>query len=132
MVNPSITMGKVTLQGEQAMDYVRTRKGVGDQLNLSRMERQEQYMESLLAALKAQIADNDKFILNLYEQIAPYMVTDCSVNSFSNLMERSTDYNLSEIVSPEGKNVLGKENYEFYADEEKLDQLILRMFYRAK
>ena len=32
----------------------------------------------------------------------------------------------------EGENKLGEEYYEFYADEEKLDALILQLFYAPK
>ena len=35
---------KVTLKGEQALTYVRTRQGVGDETNEQRMKRQQQYM----------------------------------------------------------------------------------------
>ena len=43
-----------------------------------------------------------------------------------------TDYTVAGFVSPEGKNVLGEKYYEFYPDEEKLDELILRLFYAPK
>jgi hypothetical protein len=35
-------------------------------------------------------------------------------------------------VSPEGENVLGEKYYEFHVDEEKLDELIVRLFYAPK
>jgi LCP family protein required for cell wall assembly len=40
-VDPTIGMGEVKLMGQQAINYVRTRKGVGDQLNLTRIQRQK-------------------------------------------------------------------------------------------
>ena len=36
------------------------------------------------------------------------------------------------MVTPEGENVIGDEYYEFYPDEEKLDELIVRLFYAPK
>ena len=50
-VNPSITMGEVTLQGDQVIDYVRTRKDVGDQKNVTRMELQKEYVVGFLKKL---------------------------------------------------------------------------------
>ena len=60
------------------------------------------------------------------------MVSDCSVDVLAALTNRYSEYTLNEIVSPEGENVKGERYMEFYADEEKLDELILRMFYAPK
>ena len=45
------------------------------------------------------------------------------------MLERYADYELVEIVSTEGENTRGEKYMEFYVDEEKLDELILRLFY---
>ena len=131
-VDESLTPGEVTLNREQALHYVRTRKDVGNQLNLSRMERHKEYLQGLSAALNRQLDDSDTFAAELYEEMSPYMVTDCSLNVVSGLMQRCADYSLKQILSMEGENVLGAEYYEFYADEEKLDALILELFYAPK
>ena len=131
-VDPTITQGEVTLMGSQAWNYIRARKSVGNQLNLARMERQEQYMENLLVKLREKADAEELFSLELYEQMAPYIVTDCSVTVASGLMQRCSEYELKEIISPEGRNVRGEEYYEFYIDENKLDDLILRLFYTKK
>lgn len=131
-VDPSITMGEVTLRGQQAISFVRTRKGVGDQLNLSRMERQNTYIEGFLASLRQKLEASDSFALTAYADISPYIVTDISSNAFSGMLQRYSDYSFAEIISPEGENVRGAEYMEFYVDEEKLDDLILRLFYAPK
>lgn len=51
-VDATIPLGEVTLTGEQALHFVQTRKDVGDQLNLSRLEREKTYMSAFLMALK--------------------------------------------------------------------------------
>ena len=131
-VDSSLTMGEVTLWGEQAVAYVQTRKGVGTQLNISRMERHREYMYGLMRALTARIAENEAFATDLYEQVSDYIVSDCSVNVISGLMERCADYTMDEIISPVGENILCEEYYEFYVDKEALDELILRLFYAPK
>ena len=131
-VDPTITKGELTLRGEQAINYVRTRKDVGDQKNITRMERQKEYVDGFLKALRAKETEDTDFIVNVYDEVSQYLVTDCSVNVLSSMMERYTDYAVGEIVTPEGENVMGEKYYEFYADEEKLDELILRLFYAAK
>ena len=131
-VDPTIGWGTVTLKGEQAIHFVRTRKDVGDQLNLSRIDRQQEYMDGFVDALRAKQEQDGEFIAKAYEEVAPYLVTDCSVNAISGMMDRYGDYAIGEVVSPEGRNVMGEEHFAFYVDEEKLDDLILRMFYAPK
>lgn len=130
-VDPTITVGEITLQGEQAISFVRTRKDVGDQLNVSRMERQKEYVEGFMDALRAKAEDSEWF-LDTYEAVSPYLVSDCSANVLTGMMERYSDYALGQVVTPEGENVLGESYYEFYVNEESLDSLLLELFYSPK
>ena len=131
-VDPSIQMGEMVLQGEQALHFVRLRKDVGVQLNVQRMQRQREYMDGFVEALRKKMDQSDLFVLETYDSVAPYLVSDCSANTLSALASRFSDYTLQEIITPEGENVLTKKFYEFYVDEEKLDALILRLFYAPK
>ena len=131
-VDPSITMGQVTLKGKQAINYVRTRKNVGDQLNLSRIQRQKDYIRGFLASFRTTMETDATFLVNAYEEISPYVVSDCSTTTISNVLSHYQNYEISRIVTPEGENVLGEEYYEFHVDEEALDALILELFYRPK
>lgn len=131
-VDPSITSGEMKLMGEQAINFVRTRKEVGNQLNISRMERQEEYVDSFMDALRAKLEQDDTYALKAYDAVSPYIVTDISSNSFSGLLQRYADFSLAEIVTPEGENVLGETYYEFHVDEEKLDKLVLELLYMPK
>ena len=131
-VDSTIPMGEVTLTGEQALSYVQTRKDVSDQMNISRMERQKEYMENFVSAFSSKVKESDTFVLETYDKIAPYVVSDCSVNSMSAMLNRYADYTLREVVTPDGENVLSKEYMEFYVDEAELQKLIISMFYTKK
>ena len=131
-VDSSIPMGEVTLKGEQALSFVQTRKGLGDQLNLSRMERHKSYMEGFMTSLSNKLKESDTFAIEAYNSVSDYVVTDCSANTFSNVLNKYADYTLDEIVSPEGENIDTNTYMEFYVDEEKLDELTLRLFYSEK
>ena len=131
-VDPTITKGQVHLMGEHAVSFVRTRKDVGDQLNLSRIERQKEYIDGFVEAFRAKQKSDTEFIVSAYEKVEPYIVTDCSVNAISGMIDRYGDYRIAEVVTPEGKNVMGEKYFEFHVDMEKLDELILRLFYAAK
>ena len=131
-VDPTIMMGEITLRGEQALNYVRVRKDVGDQKNITRMDRHAAYMEGFVRAFRERAEENSNFVLNIYEEISPYLVTDCSVNTISGMLQRYSEYQLGEIVTPKGENVLGNKYYEFYVDEQDLDEQILKLFYSPK
>jgi len=128
-IDPSIGMGEVTLRGQQAMNFVRTRKGLGDQLNVSRMERHKTYFEGFMDALQNKLSEGTAEALKLYEQASPYLVTDCSGNVLTSMLERYADYEMVEIVSIPGENRRGSKYMEYHLDEEKLDEIILRLFY---
>lgn len=131
-VDSTIGMGEQRLSGEQALTYVRSRKDVGDQNNLSRMNRQEEYIEGFIEAFKESTEEDIRTIENLYGQIEPYVVTDCSFTMMTELFERAGKYEFGETKSPAGELVKGKDFYEFYADEEDLQKLILDYFYAEK
>ena len=76
--------------------------------------------------------ESTTFSLTLYEQVAPYIVTDCSTTVLTSMIDRYADYEIVEIVTPAGENVKGDEYYEFYVDAQQLDDLILRLFYEVK
>lgn len=132
-IDPTITKGEMVLKGEQALSYVRIRKDVGDQLNISRMDRHKEYMNSFFEAFKTKADKNSGFVKDVYESVAQdYVVSDCSLNSLSSLLGRYSDYTLKDIIVPEGTNQKGDEYMEFYVDEDKLEDLVLDMFYSKK
>ena len=131
-VDPSIGKGIMTLNGEQAIHFVRTRKDVGDQLNLSRIDRQGMYITAFENALRDKVEQDESFASDVYDELLPYIVTDCSVNTISGMLNRYADYAVKPLVTPVGRNELGEEYYEFYADEEALKALVLELFYAPK
>lgn len=131
-VNPSITKGEITLRGDQVLDFVQTRKNVGDQKNTTRMERQQEYMTSFLKTLKEKAKEDAELAVKLYDQVSPYMVTDCSAETLSSMLNRYMDYTMAEIISPEGESRVVEGYYEFYVDEDKFEDLIIEVFYKEK
>lgn len=130
--DPGLTMGKVTLKGEQARRFVQARTTVSDGTNLSRMRRQEEYMRNFVSALKEKTEKDSTFVIHTYDAVSDYMVTDCTPAVFSRLAEDYGDYAIGATISPEGKNVMGEEYMEYYVDTEALDTLILDLFYAPK
>ena len=131
-VDPTIGMGTVKLNGQQALNFVRTRKDVGDQLNLTRMERQKAYIQGFSQALRAKIDSDATFVISTYEELEPYIVTDCSAKLMTSLLEQYSSYSIGKMLSPAGENVMGEKYFEFYVDEEDLKDLVLQLFYAPK
>lgn len=48
------------------------------------------------------------------------------------MMKRYLNYQLEDVISLESRNVLSEKYYEFYADEDKLDERVLSLFYSPK
>ena len=131
-VDPDLPMGEVLLLGKQAVTFVQTRWDVGDQLNLSRMERHKEYMNGFSKALRERLDNEPEFAVTAYESVQDYIVTDCSAEVISRLEKEYGDYIFGDILTIEGQNVLGETYYEYYADEDALDALILKLFYSPK
>lgn len=131
-VDPTITMGALTLRGEQALVFVRDRKDIGDQQNATRMHRQQEYIEGFKDNLRANLNLGAGFIVDTYSAVAPYLVSDCPISTLTSMIERYEDYEFNGVITPQGENTLGETYYEFYADEEKLDELVLELFYAPK
>lgn len=132
LIDDSIKKGELVLNGEQAYKFVRTRKGVEDQLNISRMDRHAEYMEGFIDSFRMKIGNNTTKAMDIYETVSPYIVTNCSQQVMISLLNRFYDYDLVEVLSPSGNNVRGEEYMEFYLDENALDELVLKLFYSPK
>lgn len=130
-VDPTIPTGKVKLTGQQALNYVRVRQGVGDQLNLSRMERQQAYADAFVAALRQNLSADESFLLNTYNTISPYLVTDVSASTLNNMAQNYQSYAMGKTESVKGENKVN-EFMEYYVDEKDLDRVILQYLYAKK
>lgn len=131
-VDPNLPMGEVVLYGKQAVTFVQTRWYVGDEQNISRMARQKEYLYGFMDALEQKCAQDPMVLVNAYSEITDYIVTDCSLEVLNRLNTDYGDYAMGEVLSLEGRNILGDGLYEFYVDEKALDDLILRLFYSTK
>ena len=129
-IDDSLMQGEiVTLKGQQALTYVRSRGGMEDSSNLHRMERQRQYLAALQQQLKAAVRQEDGFTLDALLQLNEYMVSDCTVDQLSNLGDSLAAYQVSDILTTPGDAQEGEEFIEFTVDEAALQQLVMDVFY---
>lgn len=124
----SLEKGKtITLTGTQALTYVRGRQGVGDETNLSRMARQEQYLNALytkVSNLSASAA------VEVFQAVSDYMVTDMN-DQWVKLMDRLKEYTALEPLTIDGNNYLDEQGATAYQlDADSLQQTIIQLFYQ--
>lgn len=132
-IDDSLIKGeKITLQGEQALTYVRTRYGVGDSSNATRMNRQRQYLQALFDQVRAKSIADESFSLNSSMELAEYMVTSGSVNQMQSLMDKIVTYDAMTIRSIDGESIVGEEFMEFYPDEQSLKKEVVELLTKPK
>lgn len=119
----------VTLTGDLALAYVRTRYGLEDSSNLKRMERQRQYLFALQKTLSEKFVSDDTFLMDILDKISPYMDSDCTVNQLSQMYEQWELYTNGGVLTIEGETVAGEKFMEFYPNEENLKKLVVELFY---
>jgi len=128
-VDPTLVQGEtVTLLGEHALNYVRSRHDVGEGTNLERMERQREYLTGLQEKLSA-MAKEDEFISGALVEVNEYMGSDCTVQQLSELAENLQNYRMEGYMALEGEAVETEKYVEFYPDEEALQRLVIEEFY---
>lgn len=120
---------KVTLTGEHALNYVRTRYGLDDSSNSQRMVRQRQYIEAVYEKTLKSLENDSSFAVKAGAKLADYIVTDYTGNGLQELAEQIKDYQFVEICELEGRNIKGEKHMEFYPDEDSVQETVVRLFY---
>lgn len=120
---------KVTLMGDKALTYVRNRYGLEDSTNSNRMIRQKQYIEELYRITREKTKSDENFVLTAWQELSQYAVSDCYEQDLLQIYEKISGYEYLGTVNIEGKSLVGESFMEFYPDEEKLEKLVLEMFY---
>lgn len=133
-IDPSMKKGEtVTLMGEQAEKYVRSRKEISDGSNQNRMSRQSTYEEAFKPAFRNKCAENSKFPLEVYHAMEDYMTTNISAKKFCRLAILMSDENQDEKVSISGTYGLDEDEWQtFTPDKDSLQEAILELFYQKQ
>ncbi len=132
-VDSSMIKGEtVTLNGTQALLYVRERFGLEDSSNLHRMERQRQYLSALYGKSLDCIKNDEEFIVKSTTKLFGYMVTNCTLNKLQSIASTISQYEYTKMYSMEGESKVGEEFMEFYPDKDALQDLLIEVFYKKK
>ncbi len=122
----------VLLEGEHALNYVRTRRGLDDSTNNTRMKRQKQYMDALYEKTMKMLETDDEFIVEASLSMSDYIVSDRSVTQLQELGRKFAEYEFERIDDIKGETVRGENFMEFYPDRESVYKTVIKLFYEPK
>lgn len=148
-LDPAMVPGAtLKLNGKQAQYFCRSRMGIGEQTNASRMVRQQAYMKSAVEVLKARIRANTSFATELltdmgiiydtsYQstldfgfetdtkgtgtpvaQTEHYLMTNKSLTNIVNTILAALDYDLPDLETLPGVHQLGTDGHVQFLPED--------------
>lgn len=123
---------RVLLEGEHALNFVRTRQGLEDDSNSTRMLRQQEYINGLYDKFRECVENDDEFIITASLELSDHIVSDRSVTQLQTLAEKFNAYEFLGIKSIIGESVRGEQFMEFYPDEEFVKKMVIDLFYQEK
>ena len=122
----------ITLNGEQAMTYVRSREGMEIPTHSNRLIRQKQYLDALFQKGQQCAKDDKAFIAKATAKISEYMISDCTANKFQTFIEKISNYTINEVADIEGEYKKGETYMEYYPDEDAVMNIVIDAFYKEK
>lgn len=130
-VDPTLVKGEtITLNGEQAYHFIRIRRNVDDETNLSRMGRHRTYLTALSEKLQALSQDD---VIRCYDAVFDYLVTNLGSKTLVDLMETSKNCEDLGLLTIDGESYIDSKNVNAYRlDESSLEQAIIALFYEPQ
>ena len=125
--NVSLHKGEtVTLNGDEAYVYLRSRDINEFDSATERLNRQMQYIQAFVKQAKSKDAAT---LVSVYDAITDYIVTNVDV---PNLVNKLTTYEFddSRMYTIPGEAQMGEQYEEYHVDEDALYQLMVDTFYK--
>jgi len=115
------------LSGDIAEKYVRYRDIETAGSNNDRMERQMHFLNEAASQIRDKILADDKLLDAILNESSSYLYTDLYAEEMKDLAGYKL---LPETLYLPGENVPGAYHDEFYADEEKIYEIVKKVFYK--
>ncbi len=129
-LDPAMKDGaELTLNAAQAELFVRARHGLEEATNLSRMERQQIFLNAWKQAALPRAQADAEFALELAMNLSDYLVSDMTVNQLSAFADSLISYADQGTRETSGRSVAGEEYMEYYVDEAALKDQVVALFY---
>lgn len=131
-LDPALKAGaRVTLRGQQAETYVRSRMAViSDPTNAGRMRRQRTYMAAAVERFTSLASKDLSFIDEFMEKMQDHIVTDVPQSWLTSHLQSYLQYERADICVPSGVHQDSTDGFtEFYPDEEALKKMVIEIFF---
>jgi len=129
-MHPALKKGAtVKLDAASAEAYVRARMYVGEEDNLSRMNRQVGYMTAWFRQAQAL---GEQRLIGLLDSIEEVCVTDLTEKRLAAVADIAMKYENLGFCALDGEYVRTVSFNEFHADDDSVTQMILELFYTAE
>ena len=118
----------VTLKGNEAYVYLRSRDINEFDSATDRLRRQEQFIAAYVEKLKAMAGSDTQAVMDIYESIDKYIVSSID---FAGLLDEIKDYTYTSdnLYTVPGDTVMGEVYEEYHVDEEAFYDMMLEVFY---
>ena len=112
----------ITLKGQEALRFVRSRDISRLESNVPRMAHQRLYINAFVDQARKKIEKNPEFVIDAFDRVEPFLVTDLTVETVSHLVNDFYEYEVLPIVTPSKGTytVSVRDTAEFNVDEEDL------------
>ena len=130
---PELTAGSVvTLDDSNVRAYVQYRDTSVDFSNEGRMERQKSFVLPFMDEFGTLLKEDTSGMWDKLETLKEWMQTDITKNRYLSLADAFSNTSLTSdsFYVLEGEDALGELHDEFYYDEDALQELIIKLFYR--
>lgn len=121
----------IRLKGSQAETFVRYRDTEKEGSNSQRIVRQREFVLNFFTAAVEAMQKDMSLPVTLYQELTDEMVTDIGLDNAVYLATEAAGMKFEEsnLTMLQGETKAGRVYDEFYADDEKLYELILNTFY---
>lgn len=132
VLDPSWTEGaEIRLDGSNAATFVRSRMTVGDGTNVSRMQRQQQYLSEAVKILSDKVQADTNFVGHLFDTMSPYLVSGIRRDRLVSEAYNAKNYSRPAAYSIPGEHIIGERGFmEFWPDEKALKETVLKLFFQ--
>lgn len=123
---------QVTLKGDLAEKFVRSRSELTDNSNIFRMHRQEIFLKAWKQQAKSKLDSDSGFAVSTVLALADYMYSDMSANKLSDLAAQIKDYKDLGTLTTTGKTIEEGEGTpfrEFHVDKDDLKRKVIELCY---
>ena len=126
-IDPDLTVGEtIVLDGEMAEKFVRARMNMQDDRNELRVARQEVYLDSFVKRFD-ELSQEE--ILNIYDTMMDYVVTNMGSGTFADLTSVCKEYTKLDSIKIDGTAQIENDYETFRMDDVDRIEKSLMLFY---